>query len=190
MPKRFAGRHDSCRQIVQCGDNVGSILNRVLTTDRLDLAFASLFDRHADAVTTNQPSALVGDDVCRLLQVQRLVRRASKRIGLLPKRLTIAQRPQLLDFATTPPPTRTSAARNAGSLAGYRAQCPVAGRLRSTRHAAVMLECSRDTAGIGSDCPRHRHRSFPSREEPTSIARCWPHAGSDACDGSHPRCRC
>ncbi len=65
VPQRFARGHDSCGQIVQCGNDVGTILDRVLAADRLHFALAAFFDRHTDSVTANQTSTVVGDDVCR-----------------------------------------------------------------------------------------------------------------------------
>jgi hypothetical protein len=70
VPQWLTRSDNPRRQIVQSCDNVGTILDRVLSTDRLDFAFAPLFDRNTHTVTTNQTPAFIGDNASRLLQIK------------------------------------------------------------------------------------------------------------------------
>ena len=96
VPQRLSRGDDPGGELVERRNDVRPVLDGVLARDRDDPALPALLHRHADAVARDQPPTLVGDDVGALFQVQRLVRRAGERVGLLPQRLAIAEHAELL----------------------------------------------------------------------------------------------
>ena len=86
------------RQLIQSLHNIGTRLDRVLTTDGLDVTLATTFDAQTDTVAADQPPALVDRGIAGLPDIQLIVNQAGKMICLRPQRVAVTELPDLLGF--------------------------------------------------------------------------------------------